>query len=97
MVKCQNLVRSVWYKTTMFGHDERVDSYGIWIQFYQEVVLTSNLFSIEPITLLTRIGGIIGVGKELFWVIISMSGLLLMLRKHIGKWNDNLRLFLTKK
>ena len=68
----------------MFGHDERVDSYGIWIQFYQEVVLTSNLLSIEPITLLTRIGGIIGVGKEFFWIIISMSGLLLMFRKHTG-------------
>ena len=68
----------------MFGHDERVDSYGIWIQFYQEVVLTSNLLSIEPITLLMRIGRIIGVHKEFFWVIIPISGLLLILRSHTG-------------
>ena len=81
---CLPICKSVWYKTTHIGHDKREDSYGLYVEFRQEVILTSNHLSIEPMTLLTRIGGIIGVGKEFFWVIISMSGLLFMMRKHIG-------------
>ena len=81
---CLPICKSVWYKTTKIGHDERKDRYGLYVEFHHEVILASNHLSIEPMTLLTRIGGIIGVGKEFFWVIISMSGLLFMMRKHIG-------------
>ena len=81
---CLPICKSVWYKTTKIGHDEREDRYGLYVEFHHEVILASNHLSIEPMTLLTRIGGIIGVGKEFFWVIISMSGLLFMMRKHIG-------------
>ena len=83
---CLPLCRSVWYKTTKIGHDEKDDRYGLYVEFHKEVILTSDNLSIEPMTLLTRIGGIIGVGKEFFWVIISMSSLLLILRKHTGSW-----------
>ena len=80
--ECLPICKSVWYKTTKIGHDEREDRYGLYIEFRQKVILTSNHLSIEPMTLLTRIGGIIGVGKEFFWVIISMSGLLFLMQKY---------------
>ena len=83
---CLPLCRSVWYKTTKIGHDEKDDRYGLYVEFHKEVILTSDNLSIEPMTLLTRIGGIIGVGKEFFWIIISISSLLLILRKHTGTW-----------
>ena len=80
--ECLPICKSVWYKTTKIGHDKREDRYGLYVDFHQEVIMSSNHLSIEPMTLLTRIGGIIGVGKEFFWVIISMSGLLFMMRKY---------------
>ena len=79
--ECLPICNSVWYKTTKNGHDEREDRYGLYVEFRQKVILTSNHLSIEPMTLLTRIGGIIGVGKEFFWIIISMSSFLLMFKK----------------
>ena len=84
--ECLPICKSVWYKTTKNGHDEREDRYGLYVEFRQKVILTSNHLSIEPMTLLTRIGGIIGVGKEFFWVIISVSSLLFMMRKHTRSW-----------
>ena len=84
--ECLPICKSVWYKTTKNGHDEREDRYGLYVEFRQKVILTSNHLSIEPMTLLTRIGGIVGVGKEFFWVIISVSSLLFMMRKHTRSW-----------
>ena len=44
--------------------------FGISIGFDNVVEKTISHWQIEPVTLLTRIGGIIGVGKELLWVLI---------------------------
>ena len=66
----------------MTGFDARGDRYGLYVQFDKEVDETNINWTIEPLTLLTKIGGIIGVGKEFFWVIISMSGLLFMMQKY---------------
>ena len=35
-----------------------------------EVEVTSSQWTIGPLSLLTRCGGIIGVGKNLLWIII---------------------------
>ena len=40
--------------------------------FDREVEVSSSHLTIEPLTLLTRVGGIIGVGKEFLRVIISL-------------------------
>ena len=40
--------------------------------FDREVEVSSSHLTIEPLTLLTRVGGIIGVGKEFLWVIITL-------------------------
>ena len=40
------------------------------VQFEKEVMVTKSAFTIDLMTLITRIGGIIGVGKELLWVLV---------------------------
>ena len=52
------------------GFDARDDRYGLYIQFDQTVEVTVSKLQIGLKTLATRCGGIIGVGKELLWVII---------------------------
>ena len=52
------------------GFDARDDRYGLYIQFDQTVDVTVSKLQIGLKTLATRCGGIIGVGKELLWVII---------------------------
>ena len=46
----------------------------LYIQFDEIVQIHKSSFIIDEITLMTRIGGIIGVGKELLWVIIVCIG-----------------------
>ena len=61
------------YITRKVGFDARKDRYGLFVAFNEDIeVFTENLI-IQPITLLTRIGGIIGVGKELLWVALSLA------------------------
>ena len=51
---------------------------GLIIFFDNIVEKTISNWQIEEITLLTRIGGIIGVGKELLWVMmITVSSITL--------------------
>ena len=49
---------------------ESKNLFGLTIVFDNVVEKTTSNWQIEPVTLLTRIGGIIGVGKELLWVLI---------------------------
>ena len=52
------------------GFDARQDIYGLFVQFDQNVDVTVSKLEVGLKTLATRFGGIIGVGKELLWVII---------------------------
>ena len=58
------------YQVDNVGFDARHDRYGLYAQFDQDVEVTVSKLEIGLKTLATRIGGIIGVGKELVWVII---------------------------
>ena len=44
--------------------------FGMSIVFDNVIEKTISDWQVNPVTLLTRIGGIIGVGKELLWVMI---------------------------
>ena len=57
-------------KFDVFDFRESAEKYGLYIQIKDTVETTRVNLAISPETLLTRIGGIIGVGKELMWVII---------------------------
>ena len=43
--------------------------YSIVFYIEEEVEVTQSMFAIEPLTLLTRIGGILGVGRTIVWLI----------------------------
>ena len=58
------------YKTDHIGFDARSDRYGLFVQFDAEIEVTKSHLTIDPMTLLTRVGGVIGVGKNLLWIII---------------------------
>ena len=54
----------------------------MFVQFDNEVEVTNSKLNIGNITFLTRLGGLIGVGKELLWItIILISYLLILLAK----------------
>ena len=57
--------------------DERDTKYGLFVQFEDTVDVRRSNIAISPTTLVTRIGGIVGVGKELLWVILAFSGSLM--------------------
>ena len=46
------------------------DQYGIYMVFEDVVENTVSEYQIGPKTLATRVGGIIGVGKNLLWILI---------------------------
>ena len=56
---------------------------------------TRSQLNISPLTLLTRIGGIIGVGKEFLWIIITLATYLISVYSNICKysfrWTENIR------
>ena len=48
---------------------QRQDTYGITLTFEKEVDVTTSQFNIDALNLLTRIGGIFGVGRTVVWII----------------------------
>ena len=76
------------YKVEKNGLDYRGDRYGVWVQFSEEISTIRSHLAIEPITFVTRVGGLIGVGKELLWVIIFLCNYLLNIY-------DNLKITFT--
>ena len=50
--------------------DGREDKFGLFIQFEDIIKVQKSAFVIDSITLMTRIGGIIGVGKEFLWIVV---------------------------
>ena len=50
--------------------------YGLFIQLEEKIQVQRSSFVVDEITLTTRVGGIIGVGKEMFWIIIFTFGIM---------------------
>ena len=67
------------YISTKTGFDERGDRYGAFVSFKDEVEVTESKLNVGTVTLLTRIGGIIGVGKEFLWIVITVSSFIMIL------------------
>ena len=66
-LKCCLLCR---YRSEQVGYIDTTDRSGLILSFDSVVELTKSELQIDQITLLTRCGGIIGVGKNLLWIII---------------------------
>ena len=54
------------------------------IYFINEVHVTKSHFSIEFLTLMSRIGGIIGVGQALAWIILLCFNKIVILNGFIN-------------
>ena len=80
------------YQVDKVGFDAREDRFGLYVQFDQEVEIIVSKLQIGLKTLATRFGGIIGVGKELLWVLIltfTSLGTLLTVCKNIpSRWSQ---------
>ena len=79
---CQQLK----FDTRVVRNDPRDGGlFGLFVQFENTVTVHQSSFVIDEITLLTRIGGIIGVGKEFFWILVfiasTVKGLAMCLNK----------------
>ena len=57
------------YEGDKFGLSIRKEIYGIALTFEKEVEVTTLQFKIDALTLLTKIGGILGVGRIIVWII----------------------------
>ena len=58
------------YRSEQVGYIDTMDRSGVILSFDSVVEQTNSELQIDKITLLTRCGGIIGVGKNLLWIII---------------------------
>ena len=54
------------------GRVESNELFGMVVAFDNIVEQTISDWQIKPVTLLTRFGGLVGVGKNLLWIIISI-------------------------
>ena len=52
------------------GRVESNELFGMVVAFDNIVEQTISDWQIKPVTLLTRFGGLVGVGKNLLWIII---------------------------
>ena len=51
------------------GSNNNEERFGFNLVIDKSVDVTESVFSIDFVTLLTRIGGAVGVGKECLWII----------------------------
>ena len=65
----------------MTGRGTSTDKYGLFAQFDREVLIRQTHRTIGPITLLTRIGGIIGVNKKFYWTLILCTTNIFYIKK----------------
>ena len=68
--------------------DYRDDLHGVVINFNEDVQVKTSHFQIEALTLIARIGGIIGVGQTVTWILNICFGKLYIIFV-IKVFNDN--------
>ena len=64
-------------KTTYKTRDRGADPYPfktLDIAFDKTVDINHSKFSIDSYTFLTKLGGFIGIGRSLLWVLVSLLG-----------------------
>ena len=64
------------YDSRRTKFDPKIGKIGTFIQLEEKVTVRDTRFKINEITLLTIIGGLIGVGKEFLWILIISFGIL---------------------
>ena len=75
--KCSTPCRKYSYYSTGLGFMDSMDTTGVTIFFDKIIDDTVTEFKIDSVTLLTRFGGVIGLTKNLLWIVllfISIGG-----------------------
>ena len=73
--KCPKPCKTLKY-LSRYQYNEYVPNiFGLYLKFSDTVHITRSDLVLKPLTLLARIGGIIGVGKEIFWLTFFTIGL----------------------
>ena len=69
------------YRVEKVGHSYREGYFGMVLYFLHEVHVTTSHLKIEPLSLMARIGGIIGVGQAFSGVINFMIDRIVNVKK----------------
>ena len=83
---CFQINYNIRFQARKTGFDTRDDRYGLFMQINNDVQVLASKFNVEPMTLLTHIGGIIGVGKEFLWIILPINTFLITLFSRFSKF-----------
>ena len=65
------------------GANDNPDFMGMKLYFDPTVEVTASQKTIDGLTLMTRLGGATGVGKEMIWIILLTSEFLVLFQKQI--------------
>ena len=81
------------FEAREIGKKQRKDGFrGLQIVFEKEVKTTKSEWTISPLTLISKIGGFIGISKNFLWLIImimSSVGLLISKIKSLNTFASN--------
>ena len=72
--KCLKPCSRMKFESTIKTNDPHEKEYGLFIEIEDKVKVLQSKLTINEVTLVTRIGGIIGVGKEFLWITILVFG-----------------------
>ena len=91
--KCSVPCKSKRFEAREIGKKQRKDGFrGLQIVFEKEVKTTKSEWTISPLTLISKIGGFIGISKNFLWLIImimSSVGLLISKIKSLNTFASN--------
>ena len=78
--KCLPPCKEKTYQATEMGL-RRKTSKGLIIWFENEVDITKSSWKVDAVTIISNIGGFIGIGKEFLWLVILLLTILLSIIK----------------
>ena len=70
--KCKVPCKEKWYQIKEIGKLENGDKLGFSITFENKVEITKASLTVDGVTLLSNIGGFIGISKNFLWLIILL-------------------------
>ena len=92
LVKTQNCLppcKEKTYQATEMGLRRRPGYKGLVIWFENEVEIIKSSWKVDALTIISNIGGFIGIGKEFFWLVILILSSLTILMSIIKQKNFN--------
>ena len=83
--RCLPPCSSTLFNVKLKNYESNEDVNAIYIEFKSMIEIKNTHYKLDTFTLLSNLGGVIGLGRNAFWLIASIGGILKLL------------LYLTKK